>query len=154
NAGGASDAASSFYLPLGRVQRALKLIQDNKPVPRGTLETVFLYRSYDELERLGLTRDIEDQVRKADPDGTGMLVVQDVQPGSSADGVLEPGDVLVRVDGKLVTTFDPLESVLDDSVGGDVQLTLSRGGRLFDTKLTVGNLDSITPQAYLEIGDA
>src|SRR5215469_13585559 len=115
NAGGANGAASSFYLPLDRVRRALTLIQQGKPVTRGTLETEFRYRPYDELRRLGLSSDTEAQVRNAEPDRTGMLVVTDVQPGSMSDGVLEPGDVLVRVNGKLVTQFEPLEAVLDDS---------------------------------------
>jgi pro-apoptotic serine protease NMA111 len=154
NAGGANGAASSFYLPLGRVKRALSLIEQGKPVTRGTLETEFRYRPYDELERLGLTSATEAQVRSAEPDGTGMLVVTDVQPGSVSDGVLEPGDILVRVDGKLVTQFEPLEAVLDDSVGRDVDLTLSRGGKLYNTSLKVGDLDTITPAAYVELGNA
>jgi S1-C subfamily serine protease len=62
--------------------------------------------------------------------------------------------VLVRVNGALVTRFDPLEAVLDDSVGKNVELTLSRGGRLYTANLKVADLDSITPAAYLEIGDA
>jgi S1-C subfamily serine protease len=154
NAGGATGAASSFYLPLDRVRRALQLIQQGKPVTRGTLETEFRYRPYDELRRLGLPSETEGEVRKTQPDGTGMLVVWDVQPGSVADGVLEPGDILVRVNGQLVTRFDPLEADLDDTVGGTVDLQLQRGGKFYDAKLKVGNLDAITPASFLEIGDA
>ena len=153
NAGGASGAASSFYLPLERVRRALQLIQQGKPVTRGTLETEFRYRPFDELRRLGLQSGTETEARKAQADGTGMLVVWDVQPGSSSDGVLEPGDILVRVNGALVTRFEPLESVLDDAVGGTVELQLQRGGTLYTAKLKVDDLDSITPASYLEIGE-
>jgi S1-C subfamily serine protease len=153
NAGGATGAASSFYLPLERVRRALQLIQQGKPVTRGTLQTEFRYRPYDELRRLGLTGATEAEVRKAQPDGTGMLVVSDVQPGSPSDGVMLPGDVLVRVNGTLVTRFEPLEAVLDDSVGASIELQLQRGGKPYTTTLKVDDLDAITPAAYLEFGD-
>jgi S1-C subfamily serine protease len=154
NAGGATGAASSFYLPLGRVKRALELIQQGKPVTRGTLQTEFRYRPYDELRRLGLQAATETEARRTHPDNTGMLVVEDVQPGSGADGVLEPGDVLVRVNGRLVTTFSPLEAVLDDKVGGAIELAFERGGKPFTVRQTVGDLYAVTPDAFVEIGDA
>jgi pro-apoptotic serine protease NMA111 len=154
NAGGSSQAASSFYLPLDRVVRALKLIQDGKPVPRGTLAVVFEYTPYDELRRLGLRPDTEADVRRTFPKQVGMLVVKEVQPGSASDGVLEPGDVLVRIDGRYVTEFLGLEGILDDSVGRSVRLELQRGGELLTREVPVADLHAITPDEYVEFGDA
>jgi S1-C subfamily serine protease len=154
NAGGATGAASSFYLPLGRVKRALELIQSGRAVSRGALQVVFHYTPYDELRRLGLGEKTEESARKAFPALTGMLVVNEVLPGGPGDGTLQPGDVLVRVNGRLVSEFEPLEQVLDENVGGSVDLELERGGKPVSAKLTVGNLHDITPNAYLEFGDA
>ena len=154
NAGGANGAASSFYLPLGRVRRALNLIQQGKPVSRGTLYTVFNYMPYDELERLGLDATTEAAVRKDFPRYTGMLVVTEVLPGSRSEDVLQPGDILLRVNGHFVAQFEPLEEVLDSSVGSAVEVELERGGKLVSAKLPVGDLHSITPSAYAEFGDA
>jgi pro-apoptotic serine protease NMA111 len=153
NAGGASGAASSFYLPLGRVQRALRLIQQDKPVTRGTLYAVFNYMPYDELERLGLDAHTEAEVRKDFPRYTGMLVVTEVLPGSPSENVLQPGDILLRVNGRYVTQFEPLEELLDDGVGRQVELELERGGKLLSARLPVGDLHAITPSAYAEFGD-
>jgi S1-C subfamily serine protease len=153
NAGGATGAASSFYLPLGRVKRALEMVQAGKSVTRGALQVVFQYVPYDELRRLGLQEKTEESARKAFPALTGMLVVSEVLPGGPADGTLQPGDVLTRVNGKLVAEFEPLEQVLDDNVGGAVDLELERGGKLVTAKLSVGDLHAITPNAYLEFGD-
>ena len=154
NAGGASGAASSFYLPLGRVRRALELIQQGKPVARGTLYTVFNYMPYDELERLGLDTRTEAAARKNFPRNTGMLVVTEVLPGSPSENVLQPGDILVRLNGRYVTQFEPLEDVLDGSVARQVEVELERGGKAVSAKLPVGDLHAITPSAYAEFGDA
>jgi pro-apoptotic serine protease NMA111 len=154
NAGGSSGAQSSFYLPLDRVQRALQLIQRGEPVSRGTLQTVFNYTPYDELVRLGLRAATQELARKARPDLTGMLVVDEVLPGSPTEGKLQPGDILTHVNGQLITTFLPLEEILDDSVGGKVDIVVERGGEKVQQTLPVGDLHAITPAEFFEFGDA
>lgn len=154
NAGANNAAASSFFLPLDRINRALDLLRDGREVTRGTLQTMFVRQTYDELARLGLSPDYESLVRAEFPDQTGMLTVQQVIPESPADGRLEPGDILLRVDGQLITEFVPLASVLDEKVGQDVTLTLERGGREVIETLPVTDLHSITPDEFLEFGDA
>ncbi|HEY5101756.1 MAG TPA: PDZ domain-containing protein, partial [Steroidobacteraceae bacterium] len=154
NAGGANGAASSFYLPLGRVRRALELIQAGKPVTRGTLSTIFTYVPYDELKRLGLSPATEAAVRKTFPLYTGMLVINEVLPGSPSASVLQVGDVLVRVNGRFVTQFEALEEVLDAGVGSTVNLEFERGGKALSAKLQIADLNSITPSAFVEFGEA
>src|SRR5208282_1316995 len=152
NAGGATGAASSFYLPLPAITRALKYIDAGKPVPRGTLQTVFRYTPYDELRRLGLNPDTEARMRSAYPKLTGMLVAEQVQPGSPADGVLAPGDILVAVDGKPVPEFFALEDVLDSHVGSSVKVEVQRGSATLQHALEVQSLSSITADEYIEFG--
>jgi S1-C subfamily serine protease len=117
------------------------------------LQTVFVYTPYDELARLGLRPRTEAEARDAAPGLTGMLVVGEVQPGSPAEGQLRPGDILVRVNGKLVATFDPLAEVLDSSVGQDIGVEVERGGEVVQMRLVVQDLTAITPASYLEFGD-
>jgi S1-C subfamily serine protease len=154
NAGGATGAASSFYLPLPAVVRALKFIDAGKTVPRGTLETVFKYTPYDELRRLGLHADTEARMRAVYPKLTGMLVVEDVLPGSVSDGVLAPGDILVAINGKPAPEFFALEDMLDDAVGKAVSIEVQRGAATLRHTIEVQDLNSITPDEYLEFGEA
>jgi S1-C subfamily serine protease len=154
NAGANNAAASSFFLPLDRIERALNLIRDGKPVTRGTLQTMFELKPYDELERLGLTEASERLVRSEFPEQTGMLVVQQVIPDTPAAGKLEPGDILLRVNGRLVTEFVPLAAMLDDNVGQLIEVELERGGRTVLENVGVTDLHAITPDEFLEFGDA
>ena len=71
NAGGKKKAASSFYIPLDRVERALKLLQAGSAVTRGTLQTIFKHQTYDEVRRLGLRAATEERLRTTMPDVSG-----------------------------------------------------------------------------------
>ena len=154
NAGGSRAAASSFYLPLDRAQRALNLIRAGEPVPRGTLHTTVVHQPYDVLRRIGLNTATEARVREAFPEGTGMLVVDAVLPEGAADGALREGDVIVEVNGALVAAFVPLEEALDAHVGSTIDVLVERGGEALALRLPVADLHAATPSRFLEVGGA
>ncbi|KAG5399353.1 hypothetical protein IGI04_021167 [Brassica rapa subsp. trilocularis] len=165
NAGSKTSSASAFFLPLQRVVRALSFLQKSidlctdKPkavhIPRGTLQMTFVHKGFDEIRRLGLRTGTEQVVRHASPSGeTGMLVVDSVVPSGPADKHLESGDVLVRVNGTVLTQFLNLENLIDDSVGQIVELEIERGGQPLTVNVSVQDLHSITPDHFLEVSGA
>ncbi|KAG0297598.1 hypothetical protein BGZ96_005701 [Linnemannia gamsii] len=151
-AGGSLKAATDFFLPLDRVRRALNFIQEGKPVARGTIQTQFLYRPFDETRRLGLSQETEALVRASFPEEIGMLVAETVLPKGPASSFLEEGDILVSINGELITKFVPLEDCLDRNVGKEIEILAERGGEQRRVKVTVQDLHSITPDRYVEIG--
>ena len=153
NAGAASSAASSFFLPLDRIDRALQVLRADSTVTRGTLQTTFQSKAFDELRRLGLTPESEREARSKNAKQTNMLAIDQVIPDSSAAGKLAPGDILIRINGDLITEFVPLEAVLDSHVGKDIEIEVERGGRKIVHRIQVDDLHSITPAEYLEFGD-
>ncbi|KAL8231156.1 hypothetical protein R6Q57_000934 [Mikania cordata] len=165
NAGCNSSSASAFFLPLERVVRALNFLQKGKDscqdnweavtIPRGTIQATFVHKGFEETRRLGLQSETEQLVRHASPlSETGMLVVDSVVPGGPAYNQLEPGDVLVCMNGEVVTQFLKMETLLDDSVGQNVKLEFERGGTSLTVQLVVEDLHSITPNYYLEVSGA
>jgi len=158
NAGGSVKAASSFFLPLQRVKRALQLIQQGKEVPRGTLQTTFDYKPYDEVRRLGLRAEVEKEIRKNNH-GIGLLVVRRSLPGSVAHKLLQSGDVLIK-GGKSsekltwLKRFDELESLFDNNIGQAITLLVERNGVPVEVEVKVDDLHKITPKKYLTFGQA
>jgi len=150
NAGANQKAASSYFLPLERITRAVELIKQGQPVTRGTLETKFVQVAFDELRRLGLSEAAETLVRQKYPEQTGMLVVDDVLRGGTAATILKTGDILLELNGTTLTRFTELESVLDDSVGDVVRLKLERNGKRIQRDVTVTDLHAVTPAEYLQ----
>ncbi|CAK4504255.1 unnamed protein product [Aphanomyces euteiches] len=152
NAGGAKKAASSYYLPLDRAVRALRLIQNGADIPRGTWQTIFRHAAYDEVRKLGLTANVESEFRSRFPEETGLLTVDQVLPNGPGFGLLEAGDVLVKIQGRYETTFLALEETLDSSVGKSIEVEIQRGGIPITVNIPVQNLHDITPSRFLEVG--
>ncbi|KAI1113446.1 Pro-apoptotic serine protease NMA111 [Nemania sp. NC0429] len=151
-AGGRSDGASTdYFLPLDRPLRALRCIQEGKPVDRGTIQCQFLLKPFDECRRLGLTQNWEAAAREAFPKATTMLVAEIVLPGGPSHDKIEEGDVLLKVNDEMITQFIRLDDILDSNVGNTVQLTLQRGGKDIQVDVEVGNLHDITPDRFLTV---
>ena len=152
NAGAQVRAASSYFLPLDRVRRALELIRENQPVARGGLLTTFEQLPYDELRRLGLGEASEAGARAAFPGSAGLLVVRSTLKGSAAAAELKPGDILLRARDEAFPDFVRLEGVLDESVGETVTLAIERQGVVMEVPIEVSNLHEVTPAEYIAFG--
>lgn len=151
-AGGRADgAATDYFLPLGRPLRALQCIQEGKPVTRGTIQTQWMIKPFDECRRLGLTPEWEAYVRKSAPKETGMLVAEIVLPEGPGDGKLQEGDVLLKVNGELLTQFVRLDDILDSNVDKSIRLLIQRGGEDLEVDCTVGDLHAITPDRFVSV---
>ena len=151
-AGGRADgAATDYFLPLDRPLRALKCIRNGEHVARGTVQIQWMIKPFDECRRLGLTPEWEAEIRKSFPKETGMLVAEVVLPEGPADKKIEEGDVLVKVNGKLLTQFIPLDSTLDSHVGKTISILVQRGGEDVEVDLDVGDLHAITPDRFVTV---
>ncbi|KAK4674847.1 hypothetical protein QC763_124240 [Podospora pseudopauciseta] len=151
-AGGRSDGASTdYFLPLDRPLRALKCLQEGNPITRGDIQTQFVLKPFDECRRLGLTPEWEAQVREKFPKETNMLVAEIILPGGPSHKKIEEGDVLIKVNGEMLTQFIRLDDILDSSVGGTVKLLVLRGGDEVEVEVEVGDLHKITPDRFVSV---
>jgi len=154
NAGANMRNAASFYLPLDRVVHAFERIRNGEQIKRGTLQATFKYEPYDELKRLGLSDESEAQVRMHDSTAVGLLTVSYLVPEGPSDGLLEAGDILLKINHEWVRHFVSLEAVLDRHVGEDISVTIERAGQQMVQTLKVQDLDEISPSRYIDVGAA
>ena len=91
NAGGNNSAASSYFLPLNRVIRALELISEKKPITRGTILTEFEFIPIDQLKRLGMSRSTESLL--LENQDNGLLVAKRIIKDSPVYNHLKSGDI-------------------------------------------------------------
>ncbi|MEM7292405.1 MAG: PDZ domain-containing protein [Pseudomonadota bacterium] len=154
NAAANSNTASSFFLPLDRIVRALDLLREDKTIARGTMQTLFHHQPFRQLRRIGLQADVESKVRSHDPDTTGMLVVGQVIAGGVAMGLLEEGDILFSINDQAVTQFVRLEALLDSHVGEMVKVQVQRQLVQREFEIPIADFHALQPDAMVEVGGA
>ncbi|RMZ75322.1 hypothetical protein DV737_g5361, partial [Chaetothyriales sp. CBS 132003] len=151
-AGGRVDgAATDYFLPLDRPWRALQCLQSGAPITRGTIQTQWMLKPFDDCRRLGLTANWESEFRTAAPTENSLLVAEIVLPEGPADGKIAEGDILIKVNGQLLSSFVRLDAILDASVGSQVQLLIQRGGVDLELVLDVNDLHAITPDRFVTV---
>ncbi|CCH40949.1 Pro-apoptotic serine protease [Wickerhamomyces ciferrii] len=153
-AGGSTEASTDFFLPVYRVLRALKCIQESLPVTRGTIQTQWMLRPFEECRRLGLSDEAEKRAREKFPEIIGLLVAEVILPEGPADQKIKEGDTLISINGIEISNFIKVDDILDSHVGEEVEIILQRGGEDIIVKCDVGNLHDITLSRYLEVGGA
>ena len=154
NAAANTQTASSFFLPLPRIQYALARLQADEPIDRGGFQTIFSHQPFRELTRLGLTAELEERVRAENPETHGMLTVGQVIPGGVAFEKLEAGDIVVTIAEQLITDFIGLENLLDQSIGQTLPVEVIRLGESVTLNVAVEDLNALAPSQLFELGDS
>ncbi|KAI3570946.1 hypothetical protein IWW34DRAFT_874426 [Fusarium oxysporum f. sp. albedinis] len=147
-AGGISNASTDYFLPLDAPQRVLKQIQNGGEVKRGDIQTVFKRKPFLGCQHLRLSDKWESLFRKTFPNLKGLIVAEKVLPEGPSDGKLEAGDILIKINGKLVDQFLCLNTVLDENVGQTVSVLVARHGCDIEQDIAVQDLNEITPSCF------
>jgi S1-C subfamily serine protease len=154
NAGAKRTAATGYFLPVHGPLRALKCLQNEEHISRGDIQCQFSLKPFDECKRLGLGFDRESEIRHAFPKETNMLVATRVLPEGPAHDKIEEGDILISVNGEMLTVFHRLDDILDSNVDNLVEFLLCRGGKDIKVEISIGNLHNITPHRALNLAGA
>jgi S1-C subfamily serine protease len=150
NAGSQTKSATSFFVPLDKVKLALEKLQNKQPIRRGTIQTTFISTPYAELARLGLNEELSSQYRSRQPELNSLLVIRSIIPQSPAAKKLAVGDILLKVNDQPTTDFSTIESLFDQHINQNINITILRKGEEFTFPITVSDLANITPSSYLK----
>lgn len=153
-AGGRTDGSTDYFLPLDGPLRALKQIQQGEKVKRGEIQTVFKLKPFDECRRLGLSPEWESVLRKSFPGEDNVIVAMDVLPEGPSDEKLKEGDILLKINGDLVTQFLRLNEIFDSNIGKTVRILVQRDGQDVEEDILVQDLCEITPDRFVTVGAA
>ncbi|KAK6374096.1 hypothetical protein LTR64_002203 [Lithohypha guttulata] len=153
-AAGTSASNINWFLPLDRVVRAFRLLQKREHIPRGTIQSKWLFKSFSHCRGLGLSSKHEEKLRRADPSSRFVLVLENIVPKSRLDGKLQVGDLLLGINGASVLSFITLEEILDTHIGQSITIEVARGENEVTVEVKVDDLHALTPRRMVKFAEA
>ena len=139
---GADSAGISFAIPLGTIEPIVNQIIEHGGVKRGYLGIRF---NGNETVRVS-TGDNEGKAL------TGIIITEVEDDGPSAGSGLEPGDVIVAIQGSPVISDEALSSLISSSRPGEtIRVSVVRDEQLRDYEVTLGKMkDEVLARRILQ----
>ncbi|MBE9009562.1 trypsin-like peptidase domain-containing protein [Pseudanabaenaceae cyanobacterium LEGE 13415] len=136
-----------FAVPINTAQRISQQL-----ISKGRVDHPFLG-----IRMGSLTPSLRDQINSDRQvgfrvqDDQGVVIFQVLPNGPAAKSGLRPGDVIKRVNGQAVTKSEQVQQAVENaSVGGNLQLEISRGGRTTTVSVQPGAYPTQTAQGNNE----
>lgn len=154
-----SSDTTSYSLKVDYIKNILSQIQADKKINRGDIGV------YLDLIILGIAKSnyklsekIADEITQ-NINNTGgppeVIIISSITPNSPSEKVLRPGDIIYKVNNKLITNdFLIFDSVLNENVGKDINLVVSRNGEIINVKVRVSNTEDQKFLKYLSFASS
>ncbi len=120
------------------VVELIDLVQAGRPLY--SLEAELAYSPLFAARKLGLDEDWLSRLERSNPQGRRVLSVSRLVAGSPASDQLRNGDMILAIDGQLVTTFRELERSVQKP---EVQVTIWRDGSEQELEIETVALDGL-----------
>ncbi|MBW4439993.1 MAG: trypsin-like peptidase domain-containing protein [Plectolyngbya sp. WJT66-NPBG17] len=132
-----------FAVPINTAQRISQQL-----ISKGRVDHPYLG-----IQMRGLTADLKQQINRDREagfqvqDDQGVVIFRVLPNSPAAKGGLRTGDVIKKVNGQAVTKADQVQQAVENaSVGGNLQLEVSRGGRTTTLSVQPGVFPTQTAQ--------
>lgn len=125
---GAGSIGIGFAIPINRVKKIVEILKRDKRVDREFFTGMTIRQVDDEIIRyLGLS-----------PQTRGAVITEIYRNSPAARAGLEPGDVIVSVDGQRTLREDDVLVIINDGITGQtISLTVQRGDETLQKSITL-----------------
>ena len=153
----AADQTYAAAIPIAYIRDALQYLSKNKIPPRRDIGAMLEYYSLDKAATFSnFPKDIiDDYINKYPGSFSKALKVSTVLEESPAHGILQPGDIIWKVNNiEIGAKLYEYQKLLNTSSDDSVNLEVYRNGKLISLKVPLYNLYDLEPSKFVMFGGA